>query len=255
MRIDTYPTTTQQELLFRMDQLLTKHPALKVYALVDAAFHPECLPALETLAQRLRSLMAHIPGAIKEHSPLLIALPEQRESAIQTLLQLTDGRPMLSFLFSELPFDDLADQWARFTLVTLVPEGEHFILRIADTRILANLIPGLTSVQSQQLFQSLHTLWYFNREAKLQFVNGVGNNVQQAVNNGLSMGSDQLERLLEASESDNVIRLLKDAGVAPDVPPSKWHTQVTTWIKAAKAEHLTSAMEHATYCQEQLTHE
>lgn len=117
------------------------------HALVDLAFDEG----------RQRMPLKTSPTALYRHgrlapmqavSPVLCELPMDRPdelvSIVRTLNRHAAGRPMLSFLASKLPEPQLADAMQP-VLEVQTSDGQPFLLRFADTRVLVTLPASLTT--------------------------------------------------------------------------------------------------------------
>lgn len=107
-------------------------------------------------------------AALSGVSPVLHALssePDQVQRQLSRLLHHCQGRPMLSFVRSNLPAIDLREGWQRLLEVE-TEDKEHYLLRFGDTRVLPSL-----AVQKQiwsRLAADVNAWWTVGRDGELE---------------------------------------------------------------------------------------
>lgn len=256
MNSDTLPHLQQQALAQQLSEALQSTG--NDYALLDALFQYEHEPKfVSNVANKLghvHNLMAHIPGAEPEFSPLLVALPiepELRTQFIETALALCNGQPMLSFVRSSLSLGKLKEHLAHYTEAVVLPEQITFILRSADTRIIPLLFKLLTEEQKSTLMGPIEQWISVDRAGQLQTWTG-GNN-QQVASKPPELSPEQVDFLVTSTLPDELLRQLTElfdlALLSP--LPSERHQKMTQWLEQAREEGITDDQELFNYCLEQ----
>ena len=168
--VDPYPDNAAESLLAVL-------PAHTCHALLDMAFNPALhdeltlrFPALE-----LQVLFAgkYEGVGLAEISPRLLTLPqvpEQRREVIDYLLHHTRGTPMLSVIAS--PHSHLLKHLQQ-QLDAENPEGQGFVMRLADSRALHSLLQVLTAEQRQRLLLPGMQWWYWKIDGQQVQVDGI----------------------------------------------------------------------------------
>ncbi|UXY15132.1 DUF4123 domain-containing protein [Chitiniphilus purpureus] len=222
MRIDPYSSAARHLLWADWQAAAATQQTLRLYALLDHAFHHGKRHRLTTLGRWL-SLYAGQPGATPEISPLLQHLAQPGDPlpalAVQ-LLEQTCGQPSLSFLASPLSAEQLQQHFAHYADVTILPERTRYLLRYADTRILPQLLLALDAPQQAELLAPIHTWWYFDRAGQIQSI--TGSNQARIARQGLTLGEAQSGALLDSSYPDTLAHSLRQmhslAGHLPAQP-------------------------------------
>lgn len=161
--IDHYPEGWIANTRRWMDALAERQPESSLYLLMDAAFqHEAVLPFLRThlLADDWHALYANAPNVsdkVLAVSPMLITLNEHRHEWLDTLWKLTSGSPMVSLIATREPRGRLLQRLAAFRIVTV--QNERYVLRLADTRRLPQIIAMLKPEQHAALMGDAG--WYY----------------------------------------------------------------------------------------------
>jgi hypothetical protein len=149
---------------------ITQPENLRWFALVDRAFDyesPKQAPAPNAMPLYRRFDME----SLLKVSPVLVPLevgPQARfTNQIDALFEHCAGRPMLSFIASTGNAEDIAKAWEDLHFVH-TDDGQRFLLRFADTRIL-NVLPECLTPGHWAALHKVLTCWItVNRRGRLQ---------------------------------------------------------------------------------------
>jgi hypothetical protein len=179
---------------------------------------------------------------IEAISPTLLALSPHSSDALAQemarLLRHCQGRPMLSFVQTTLEMSELTTAWQDVKWVH-TEDGQRFLLRLADTRVLSSLAQDLQPHNWERLCKPLLAWHIVDRVGSLQPLN-----MPMAVPNGAetpkpheSLGAFQindkeLALLLDAAQPDVLINALFEQ--IPDVlPTGADQAKVHAWVRQA----------------------
>lgn len=204
------------------------------------------------------NLLYHLSGAEERVSPILVELPaslEGRRQAIAYLLKQCNGHPMFSILASPLTFTQLAAHLAHFTQILLPPDGQEYLLRFADTRIVPTLVQALAPMQRRQMFGPIHFWIYLDREAKWTGILSEGT-ADIADGPLLALTEAQLDAFERATMPDGFIaQLCEEFPEFAETQPSARYRLVCHWINQADEAAGGRAEPGArlAYCKENLS--
>ncbi|MGJ7604395.1 DUF4123 domain-containing protein [Variovorax sp. LT1R20] len=160
------------------EQLAIEPIASGTYALLDMAFAPELASQLKQAPseQPCVSLYANLYSGLglDAIAPTLLVLPakdSERLSLLQRLLRLTSGKPMLSIIASDLPFEMLALHLQQ-QMEAVTSDEKAWMLRLADTRSLHALLEVFTPLQRERLLAGMRCWHYPGRDGRLVSVPG-----------------------------------------------------------------------------------
>jgi hypothetical protein len=167
--INRHQKTWLNDLREQVDQALALSADNHVFAFIDGAFYPSCYDRLKARRDRLNwhSLFAALPGADEETralSPILLQLSPTDSSVWQSILRLTDGWPMLSWIVTPESLEQLVARLTPWCVIDA--DGQSLILRFADTRRLPDIVTNLTAEQHGQLFGPVTCWRYVTRAAQ-----------------------------------------------------------------------------------------
>lgn len=185
--------------------VLTEHMAQAAddgqwwYALVDTAFDygARSLNLANVLGiyhqNRLQNL-ASVSPALFEFSGTNTHNVQQQ---LGHLLQHCRGRPMLSFIRSPLPASDLREHWQNLLEIE-TEEGEPYLLRFADTRVL----PTLARQKEiwSRLAADVTAWWIVGRDGAWMALDMP--NSREDGDAPLRLSNESLQALLRAGEAD-----------------------------------------------------
>lgn len=188
---------------------------MKTYAVIDSSFHEGLNTRLEGLGVHFLSLFDGTPEhALAEIAPLLIPLDAASDKTRSLLLQLGGQHPCLSWLCSPLEPSTLAKRLVRWHTVR-IEDGGTLLLRWYDTLVQAALIDLLDERQRDTFFDGIDRWAYCDRFGNWRsFVLQRTSDSADLTDDPMELSNAQFAGLLEASQSDVVLRHLKE--VIPD---------------------------------------
>ncbi|MFC0269270.1 DUF4123 domain-containing protein [Kushneria aurantia] len=161
--IDHYSPGWLSETRAMLENLLAREPRPGLHFLLDASFrHETVLPLIRARWPEGRwcSLYqdtANVSERVLAVSPLLLAIDEESLDSLAALAEETSGRPMLSLVVSDESMASLYRRLGAFRIVTV--RGMRYVLRLADTRRLPQIVEMLTESQRSLLMGHM-TAWY-----------------------------------------------------------------------------------------------
>lgn len=204
------------------------------YALLDQAFDaPKGSP---DWGFPRHGLYAEPPlNQLRESGPLLLELGGPgvlRGPALRQLWAHTLGRPMLSFLKVAHGIDALPSAW-RHALEVHLDDGQSFVLRLADTRVLEYLPRCLKPGHWAMLRHPVEQWWFVDRTGCLQALPGVQAGTEPAAD--FTLDEQEWSALIDAGLPDAVISILHDQ--APELLPrdrrAAFHAEVQATCELA----------------------
>lgn len=148
-------------------------------------------------------------------SPVLIPLDFKNASAvdlqIRTLCRHGSGRPMLSFIQTHYSAAQLRDYWQYFYQPKV--DGQSFLLRLGDTRVLAALPECLSVDNWAQLTAPVSSWAIVNRAGLLEWLPLPEHRAQCAVEDSafeLAITPVELGHLLQRGEPDAVVQAMDE---------------------------------------------
>lgn len=199
--------------------LIRNRPELEWYALVDTVFdHAEC----KFLNEWIDAVNCYTGDsrldALAPAAPCLVPLHDSQGLSyrITSLLRHCSGRPMLSFLASSAEGATLVEHWRAFYMAQS-DDGQHMLLRFADTRVLPNLQNVLTNAQWGAICWSIRHWSYIGRNGEIAecIVSGGSDRAFSQ----LKLSSHQVDRLIEQSYPDILMARIIDS-MPEAIPPS-----------------------------------
>lgn len=249
----------QEQLTRAIDEALRAQSFLYAYALMDSAFSETCVARYRKMHvdANLVSLYhrTELEG-LADMSPFLVQLPAEpalRAQSLATLLRIANGKPMLSFLVSALDLEFLKAHFSS-VLQAETEDGQRFVLRFADTRILPVLATTLDKTQQSALFWPMARWWIINRTGELAALPLPHEGVQQqsatAPYSVLPLSAQQYSSLIDAAEADAIIEQLRL--VAPEqctvFQPGSLHQFVHEQLLHATRFGVESVPDRIAYC-------
>ena len=248
--IDFYPENTPQQL----DGVLAADS--QCYALLDHSFLPG-----QAIGRKLnpllpwRALYAEL-GGDEDISPLLCQLdaagtdPWRRQ--ISTLLEISNGQPMLSLWHSPLDFESISRHFASYADVKLLPEKLVYLLRYADTRALPSLIRTLDNEQRSQFLGPFAQLTYFDRAGRIISIPNTPTG--QTNRETLTLDAAQFAQMWNDSLPDQILSQLDmpDGHLWHETRPAKRYEQLVQLCRQAEQQGLTESTEIQAFCKQTL---
>ena len=143
----------------------------RLFALIDAGQIPDCSKSLRKLpggANRRRlfeDTFAHRALAL---SPLLLEIaadPDTFQNTLRTLDAICHQLPVLSYLSCDATLDALAGHLRN--LLRIEAEESDFLLRFADTQMMAGIATILTPAQHAVFFEGIGAWWIVDHRGAL----------------------------------------------------------------------------------------
>lgn len=183
------------------------------FALVDTAFDHDG-PPLTWPSAHARIYAHDRLAALAEVSPLLCELRTAHAPTLQRevlrLVSHTAGRPMLGFVQSRLPADDLARALADVAAVSTA-DGQPFLLRWADTRVAEYLPQALTAAHWARVTRAVQQWWIVDRRGELVLL-ALADPAQPIADadKPIQLTDDELSHLIAAGEPDALTQVLSE---------------------------------------------
>jgi hypothetical protein len=191
-------------------------PNLSLVALIDSSFEfakgGRDMPDWQAQATSLYEGTEH--SGLTIASPCLLQLPsngDELRSAISKLVDACSGCPMLSFIATSCCFDDLFNSLKHFIDVG-TDDGQSFLLRFADVRILPALDAVLCKERTIGWREGIVHWWVPGRTGTLQALPTYEPNKRQANVPGGSLNLPALpfNMLIDAGECDAILDAIFD---------------------------------------------
>ena len=149
----------------RLSSLHQRHPALRLYALVDGAQYATHRGQPLAIGSGHCALFDGTPDAPLAHAgPWLLDAERIGQTLVQDLMRLEQAAPAVTWLMAFADLRGLA-QVLRIHLDVRLPDGRNALLRFWDPRVLATLAQTLDSVQREAFFSHIHE-WHLLLEGR-----------------------------------------------------------------------------------------
>ncbi len=226
------------------DQLISPDSAAQWFGLVDGAFDHGTRPLTWHLPTTPIYKTDSPNEGLVQVSPYLVVLPAPGEAEFERhmrqLLRHCSGRPMLSFVASNLDAEALCAQWQRCLTLQMPDDNKPYLVRFADTRV----APALASLPGQQLWlamtQAVSQWLVVDRTAALLHLPintvEVAAKTAEASDAPIELTHEDLSHLLKCGQADSVINVIEDQlpELLPEQQRSQFHSQVV--LSCALAE-------------------
>lgn len=223
---------------------IAERPDLFWSLLIDKAFDHEqeqALPITGTNCydnEHTTELMEVAPWLLTFYSPgQSVAAAKQ---VLYRWLSHCSGRPMLSIVASKETAQKIADGWISTHFVE-VSDGQKFLLRLADTRVLASLPELLTNEQWAALTSPLSLWLAIDREGELtSYSFGPAQTIP--IQAPLKLSDEQVDGFVKAAESDAMIDYLADnmGDIVPhDLTPAQLYANISDTLALARQYEVT----------------
>lgn len=240
---------TVDECLDALQTRIAQTPeTLQWYALLDCAMahrnesahHSPFPPKIKALRNSgMLSLYSESPlNQMEDFAPALLAIPKQPEEnrlVLRKVLSLCKGKPMLSFVCSHHDAKAIRDYW-QSCVYPECGDGQHLLLRFADTRVTEVLPNALAPEHWGKLCQALSQWWIINRRGELtalavsQLPDTVGNQPSRLpeVPDTLVLQQSEIDALTTMGLADAVINFFDDqeAIVLPDTGRADFYAHI-----------------------------
>ncbi|WP_158613644.1 DUF4123 domain-containing protein [Aquitalea sp. FJL05] len=185
----------------KLETLLKELPdGLYCYALVDDSFDYQRRKIWQSKASWP---LYHLQdwGELREVSPRLIELHPDNLQDLQRLLRHCKGRPMLSFLTSQLSAPALRDAWQR-SLNATTEDGQWYVVRFADTRIAASLPQVLATAAWQRLCEPVEQWLIIDRHSQLRALPMPPKTLPPDAQDPWLLSTPEFTALMQAAQAD-----------------------------------------------------
>ena len=214
------------------------------YALVDVAFDYGVKPINWVGATALpvyhKGRLAQLADASPTLFPLTQYEPDRLQGELTRLLHHCRARPMLSFIRSALDLESLRERW-QSVLEIQTDDGQSFVLRFADTRVL----PALADVSEiwKRLAGGVTEWLYIGRDGALSSLE-----MPQGLADGDAMiriSETALSKLLKSGEVDALASMLDEhfSELLPAAQGSRVHDRLVQQAAMAEAFGLAATSE------------
>lgn len=183
-------------------------------ALIDSAFDDERRP-IPWPTEAVPVYYQDKLRAFQSVAPVLLELTIGDENALRgevlRLLRHCQGRPMLSFLHTELEALALRKSWQN-ALEIETEDGESFLLRFADTRTTPAIARSLPSSAWRRLSSNIGRWLYVDRVGKLQTLlpSPAQSTAEDETKSAIRITDKALGELLESGQPDALANTLHE---------------------------------------------
>lgn len=208
------PADTPKLLEDVMAEIGAGTPTGRWLALLDSAFDDERRPLswpTTTCPVYFQDKLA----AFRSIAPVLIELTSDDQDVLRgqvlRLLRHCRGRPMLSFIRTEIDPEALRDSWQN-VLEIETEDGQSFLLRFPDTRTIPAIASVLPSSAWHRLSRNVGRWLYVDRSGKLQSLppSTAESTPEDDKKNSIRITDKALAELLESSQPDALADALNE---------------------------------------------
>lgn len=193
----------EKQIALKLNQLQQNNDELNFYILFD----------LSQLHRRQRNLPSHLhayplwKNVLKMEderiSPQLVSFDTTEPlTALSRLIPPSlQSIPFYSLLVSPMPVEALTAHLGKYSICQTLSDGQHLILRFADTRILPLMETALSAEQKNHFFAPI-TLWvYPDITGTWQYIEGLGQKEIPLLKNTIELTNQQYEAFLDGTLS------------------------------------------------------
>lgn len=191
-------------------------------------------------------------------SPYLLQLDRHAGASLRDVVTRVgahcQGRPMLSFLASWQPADELVRVWQPCLQPVVEEDGSRYLLRFADTRVLPALPGAMNPTAWAQLTAPLMHWCYVDRAGTLQTLWLSESRMEPATYQRaqLVLPLSDVDRMVEAAMPDAIIDLMErmSPGTLPDTDKAQVYrlvAQASTLAKAHSVDATPDVVQLAAY--------
>lgn len=225
-----------------------------LYALIDHSGMPGLLKALVSAGQAWASLFQ---GSNEENAlsvaPILVALNIEsvktiRNPLLDWICEQSTYSSSLLLLASPLTLDELARRLTT-RLEAKLPDSVNVMLRYFDTRVFAALMNVLDDAQKTEFLSPASQWWYLDRRGALQTIAAPFAPHDTFVS-PLILNTIQQNRLIDASEPDQIAELLQDTvpNEYDELPYQDRFDFIKRFVQAAEGFGIKTTHEKSFYC-------
>lgn len=184
--------------------------------------------------------------ALASFSPLLCHLSTHNSSELEKeligLIHHASGRPMLSFLRSELSAHDLA-QRLQSLLEIHTTDGQAFVLRLADTRVAPAIGVAFSSEHWAHLTRDIDCWVIVNRRGQLESLELHGHlQPTTAAGETITLSDPELDELIKFGEADALTQSLFEGfpELLPKLHRAAFHQTIIDVCMFARRHRITA---------------
>jgi hypothetical protein len=230
------------ELLDHALPIIAERPALNWIAIVDQAFDYQASPLRwhsESVCLYDNDLMQQFAKLSPVLLPLPTAEPDRLRKALISLVAHCEGRPMLSLIASEHSAMEIAEAWRQFQKVK-TDDGQSFVLRLADTRVLPALALALPPAAWHGLTHQLAAWYIINRRGDLENIPLAETDAD--IPDEITLDAEAVAMMLDLGQPDAVIAALyeKMPDLVPDTQRAQFYQRITDICDYAKEYRIES---------------
>lgn len=214
--VDELPPAFMADLLeaFRLARLSNAN--LSLYALIDASF--EYVRPSAGRKAWMDTAVSLYEGtaldALSKESPHLFGFSKEPAAArvqMHSILARASGMPMISFIASELDLDALAQTFKAFLEINTA-DGQSFLLRFADTRVLPVLDSILRDECGDLWRRDVAYWWLPGRDGNLQTmpVHHWSGGQEDREDNTFVLSQDSFNRVVREGDADAILDVIFD---------------------------------------------
>lgn len=224
-----------------------------LYCLADHAGLPGLHRELRRANVQWRSLFhgTKEEGALSV-APLLISITPAASAEHRRFIRWLTVRgaytSTLLLVVSSLPIDAMGERLA-LRLNAVISDDTAVLLRFYDPRVFEHLVKTLSDVQRKQVLCCGERWWFVDRRGELQETTSKFH-LSELLDGPVILNADQEFSLLDASEIDQVIQLIRETVPAEllKLAPSESFDFINRCAKAAKKCRIEATHELALYC-------
>ncbi|BBP00029.1 DUF4123 domain-containing protein [Sulfuriferula nivalis] len=230
------------ELLDHALPIITERPALNWIAVVDQAFDYQAAP-LRWHSESVYLYDNDLMQQFAKLSPVLLPLPTDEPDRLRkvliSLFAHCEGRPMLSLIASEQSATEIAKAWRPYQKVK-TDDGQSFILRLADTRVLPALAVALPPAAWHGLTHQFAAWYIINRSGDLENIPLAETDAE--IPDEITLDAEAVAMMLDLGQPDAVIAALheKMPDLAPDSQRAQFYQRITDICAYAKQYRVES---------------
>ncbi|MES2162852.1 MAG: DUF4123 domain-containing protein [Pseudomonadota bacterium] len=214
--VDELPPAFMADLLEAFRLARSSNANLSLYALIDASFD-YVRPGSGRKAWKDAAVSLYdgtALDALSKESPHLFAFSDEPAAArvqMHGMLARASGMPMISFIASELNLDALAQTFKAFLEINTA-DGQSFLLRFADTRVLPVLDSVLRDECGDLWRKGVAYWWLPGRDGNLHTMpaHHWSGDQEDRADNTVVLSQDAFNRVVSEGDADAILDVIAD---------------------------------------------
>lgn len=212
--VDELPPAFMADVLEAFRLARVSNANLCLYALIDASFdYVRPSPGRKAWKETAVSLYEGTAlDALSEEAPHLFAFSDEPAAArvqMHSLLTRASGMPMISFIASELDLDALAQTFKAFLEIDTA-DGQSFLLRFADTRVLPVLDSVLRDECGDLWRKGVAHWWLPGRDGNLETMPVHHWSGDHRAENSFVLSQKAFNRVVSDGDADAILDVISD---------------------------------------------